>query len=146
MALITPGNVDIARTTTNVSRVMGFFYAAGDFTSRSAAAGTPTRIIGGIAANRFCFGGGSATGTCASGTSNIPEFVQAPGLGSTLNVAPAQDVRSLPEELLALAPSANGQAPKHYRVESVPRLWLECKPIAPAATLPTTPTGVCGYN
>ncbi len=146
MAVITPGNVDIARpaAATNV-RVMGFFYAGGDLNSRSPAAGTPTRIVGGIAANRFCFGGGAAAGACASGTSNIPELYQAPGFGSTANVTPAQDVRSLPEELLALAPSANGQAPKHWRAESVPRLWLECKPIAPSATLPTTPTGVCSY-
>jgi len=65
-----------------------------------------------------------------------------------LNATPpvAHDARGLPNELLALAPSLNGQAPKHWRVESVPRLWLECRPIAPSATLPTTPTGVCGYN
>ena len=67
--------------------------------------------------------------------------------GSSLNAVPplAHDARGLPEELLALAPSLNGQAPKRWRVESVPRLWLECRPVEPSATLPTTPTGVCGY-
>jgi hypothetical protein len=138
MALLTPGNVSIGVGTANVSRVMGMFYAGGDFISRTAG-GVPTRPVGGIAANRFCFGGG---GGCPGGTTNVPEFYQAPLNGSSLNTNPVGDARALPEELLALAPSATGQAPKHWRVESVPRLWLECRP---ATTLPTTPTGVCSY-
>ena len=146
MALLTPGNVSVAATTTNVvARVMAMLYAGTDFVSRSVVPATPTRIVGGVAASRFCFGGG---GACPGGTSNAPEIYQAPLNGSSLNATPpaAHDARGLPNELLALAPSLNGQAPKHWRVESVPRLWLECRPIAPSATLPTTPTGVCRYN
>ena len=76
---------------------------------------------------------------------NITTAILTLALGSL--VAPlAHAARGLPEELLALAPSPNGRAPKHWRVESVPRLWLECRPIALSATLPSTPTGVCGYN
>ena len=145
MALLTPGNVIVAATTGNVvSRVMAMLYAGTDFISRSVVPATPTRIVGGVAASRFCFGGG---GACPGGTTNVPEVYQAPLNGSSLNAVPplAHDARGLPEELLALAPSPNGQAPKRWRVESVPRLWLECRPIAPSATLPTTPTGVCGY-
>ena len=143
MALLTPGNVSVAATTANaVPRVMAMLFAGTDFISRSPVPLTPTRIVGGVAARRFCFGGG---GACPGGTSNVPEVYQAPLNGSSLNAAPAYDARGLPEELLALAPSPNGQAPKSWRVESVPRLWLECRPIAPSATLPTTPTGVCGY-
>jgi hypothetical protein len=142
MALLTPGNVTVGATN-NVPRVMAMLYAGTDFVSRSVAPATPTRIVGGAAARRFCFGGG---GACPGGTSNVPEVYQAPLNGSSVNAAPAYDARGLPEELLAFAPSPNGQAPKSWRVESVPRLWLECRPIAPSATLPTTPTGVCGYN
>ena len=146
MALLTPGNVTVAATTTNVvARVMAMLYAGTDFVSRSVVPATPTRIVGGVAASRFCFGCG---GACPGGTSNAPEIYQAPLNGSSLNATPpvAHDARGLPNELLALSPSLNGQAPKHWRVESVPRLWLECRPIAPSATLPTTPTGACGYN
>ena len=142
LALLTPGNVDIARATTSVTRVMGFFYAGGDLNARTAPGGTTTRLVGGLAAGRFCFGGGAASGTCINGTTNFPEFYQAPLAGSSVNTSPAGDTRGLPEELLALAPSQNGQAPKHWRVESVPRLWLECRPVT---TLPTTPTGACSY-
>jgi len=142
MALLTPGNVTVGAAN-NVPRVMAMLYAGTDFVSRSVAPATPTRIVGGAAARRFCFGGG---GACPGGTSNVPEVYQAPLNGSSVNAIPAYDARGLPEELLALAPSPNGQAPKSWRVESVPRLWLECRPIAPSATLPTTPTGVCGYN
>jgi PilX N-terminal len=139
MALLTPGNVSVGVTTANVSRAMGLFYAQTDLVSRSAG-GTPTRIVGGAAASRFCFGGG---GACPGGTTNVPEFYQAPLGGSNLNTNPAGDARGLPEEVLALAPSPNSQAPKHWRVERVPRLWLECRPTSGA--LPTTPTGVCSY-
>jgi hypothetical protein len=142
LALLTPGDVDIARATTSVTRVMGFFYAGGDLTSRTAPGGTTTRLVGGLAATRFCFGGGASSGTCINGTTNFPEFYQVPLAGSSVSTSPAGDARALSEEILALAPSQNGQAPKHWRVESVPRLWLECRP---ATTLPTTPTGVCGY-
>jgi hypothetical protein len=142
LALLTPGNVDIARATTSVTRVMGFFYAGGDLSARTAPGGTTTRLVGGLAAVRFCFGGGAASGTCVNGTTNFPEFYQAPLSGSSVNTSPVGDARALPEELLALAPSVNGQAPKHWRAESVPRLWLECRP---TATLPTTPTGACSY-
>ena len=45
-----------------------------------------------------------------------------------MDATPPYDARGLPEELLALAPSLNAQAPKRWRVESVPRLWLECRP------------------
>jgi hypothetical protein len=141
MALLTPGNVTVAATTSNVPRAMGMFYAGTDFVSRSVAPATPTRIVGGVAASRFCFGGG---GTCPGGTSNVPEVYQAPLNGSSDSTL-VHDARGLPEELLALAPSSNGQAPKHWRVESVPRLWLECRPVTPPATLPTTPTGACSY-
>ena len=141
IALLTPGSVSIGATTAGVSRVMGMFYAGTDLISRTAG-GTPTRIVGGIAASRFCFGGG---GACPGGTTNVPEFYQAPLSGSSLNTSPVGDARALPEEVLALAPSSTGQAPRHWRVESVPRLWLECRPIAPSATLPSTPTGVCSY-
>jgi hypothetical protein len=144
LVLMTPGNVDVARATTTVTRVMGFFYAGGDFNARTAPGGGGiTRIVGGVAASRFCFGGNASSGTCVNGTANFPEFYQAPLAGSSLNTAPAGDSRALPEEMLALAPSQNGQAPKHWRAESVPRLWLECRPTS--ATLPTTPTGVCSY-
>jgi hypothetical protein len=141
MALLTPGNVTVGAAN-SVPRVMAMLYAGTDFISRSAVPATPTRIVGGVAARRFCFGGG---GACPGGTSNVPEVYQAPLNGSSVNAAPVYDARGLPEEILALAPSPNGQAPKSWRVESVPRLWLECRPIAPSATLPTTPTGVCGY-
>jgi hypothetical protein len=130
MAFLTSGNVDVGRATTSVARVMAMFYAGGDFNARSAPGGLLTRIVGGVAASRFCFGGGAASGICVNGTTNFPEFYQAPF-----------DHRLLPEELLALASTANGQPPKQWRAESVPRLWLECRP----GTLPTTPMGVCGY-
>jgi hypothetical protein len=141
MALLTPGNVTVGATN-SVPRVMAMLYAGTDFVSRSVAPGTPTRIVGGVAASRYCFGGG---GTCPGGTSNVPEFYQVPLNGASLSTNPVQDARGLPEELLALAPSANGQAPRHWRAESVPRLWLECRPVTPPATLPTTPIGVCSY-
>jgi len=144
LVLLTPGNVTVGATTGSVARVMALLFAGTDFISRTAG-GTPTRIVGGVAANRFCFGGG---GACPGGTTNGPEFYQVPLNGSSANGATATtpyDARALPEEVLALAPSPNGQAPRHWRVESVPRLWLECRPIAPAATLPSTPTGVCSY-
>ena len=111
-----------------------------DFISRSAPGGIATRIVGGVAASRFCFGG---SGACPGGATNHPEIYQVPLQGSRDNTSPAGDARALPEEILALAPSANGQAPKHWRVESVPRLWLECRPTSGA--LPTTPTGACSY-
>jgi hypothetical protein len=137
MGLLTPGNVTVGATN-SVPRVMAMLYAGTDFISRSVAPATPTRIVGGVAASRFCFGGG---GVCPGGTSNVPEFYQVPLNGASVNTNPVQDARGLPEELLALSPSSNGQAPKHWRAESVPRLWLECRP----GTLPTTPTGICGY-
>lgn len=142
LVLLTPNNVTVGAVTSSVSRVMAMLYAGGDFISRTAG-GTPTRIVGGIAASRLCFGGG---GACPGGTTNVPEFYQVPLHGSSATGATATtpyDARTLPEEVRALAPSPNGQAPKHWRVESVPRLWLECRP-TPGA-LPTTPTGVCSY-
>jgi hypothetical protein len=141
MVLLTPGNITVGATTTSVARVMAMLYAGTDFISRTAG-GTTTRIVGGVAASRFCFGGG---GTCPGGASNQPEVYQAPLNGASASLAPVGDARALPEEVLALAPSSNGQAPRHWRVESVPRLWLECRPISPSATLPSTPTGVCSY-
>jgi hypothetical protein len=141
LVLLTPGNVTIGAATTNVSRVMGFFYAGTDFISRTAPGGVgTTRIVGGVAASRFCFGG---SGACPGGATNHPEIYQAPLQGSRDNTTPVGDARALPEEVLALAPSANGQAPRHWRVESVPRLWLECRPTS--GSLPTTPSGVCSY-
>jgi hypothetical protein len=140
MVLLTPGNVTIGAVTTSVGRVMGLFYAGTDFISRSAPGGIATRIVGGVAASRFCFGG---SGACPGGAPNHPEIYQVPLQGSRDNTSPAGDARALPEEVLAFAPSANGQAPKHWRVESVPRLWLECRPTSGA--LPTTPTGACSY-
>jgi len=110
MALLTPGNVTVGATN-NVPRVMAMLYAGTDFVSRSVAPATPTRIVGGAAARRFCFGGG---GACPGGTSNVPEVYQAPLNGSSVNAAPAYDARGLPEELLAFAPSPNGQAPKSW--------------------------------
>ena len=86
MALLTPGNVSVAATTTNVvARVMAMLYAGTDFVSRSVVPATPTRIVGGVAASRFCFGGG---GACPGGTSNAPEIYQAPLNGSSLNATP----------------------------------------------------------
>ena len=140
LALLTPGNVTVSVTTTSVQRVMAMLYAGTDFIARSAPGGTITRIVGGVAASRFCFGGG---GTCPGGASNHVEILQAPLNGASPNLSPVGDARALPEEILALAPSANAQAPKHWRVQSVPRLWLECRPTSGA--LPTTPTGVCSY-
>ncbi|HKZ07061.1 MAG TPA: pilus assembly PilX N-terminal domain-containing protein [Methylomirabilota bacterium] len=140
MVLLTPGNVTVSVTTTSVPRVMAMLYAGTDFIARSSPGGTITRIVGGVAASRFCFGGG---GTCPGGPSNHPEVIQAPLSGASASLSPVGDSRSLPEEVLALSPSINGQAPRHWRVESVPRLWLECRPSSGA--LPTTPTGVCSY-
>ena len=142
MVLLTPANITVGATSTNVTRVMAMLYAGTDFIARSAPGGGITRIVGGVAARRFCFGGG---GTCPGGASNQPEVYQAPLNGASASLSPVGDARALPEEVLALAPSQNGQAPRHWRVESVPRLWLECRPIAPSATLPSTPTGVCSY-
>ena len=57
MALLTPGTVTVGATT-SVLRVMAMLYAGTDFISRSVVPATPTRIVGGAAASRFCFGGG----------------------------------------------------------------------------------------
>lgn len=131
LALLSAGTVTVGTTSTPMPRVMAFLYAGTDLVARTTpGGGGTTRIVGGMAASRFCFGG---AGACPGGTTNLPEFYQAPF-----------DARFLPEELLALAPTTSStQAPKRWRVESVPRLWLECRP-GPGA-LPTTPTGVCSY-
>ena len=132
LTVITPGTVSIGAVRANTGVVMGYFFAGTDFIAQSRT--TATRIVGGAAAgSRFCLGG---TTGCPGATTNVPEFYQALG-----------DIRRLPDEMLALAPIVSaGQPPKLWEAVSVPRLWLECRPIAPSATLPTTPIGVCGYN
>jgi hypothetical protein len=128
LTIITPGTVSIGTVQANVGVVMGYFLAGTDFVAQSRT--SATRVVGGVAArSRFCLGG---TTGCPGSTTNVPEFYQALG-----------DVRRFPDEVLALAPIVSaGQAPKLWEAVSVPRLWLECRP----GPLPTTPTGVCGYN
>jgi hypothetical protein len=131
LAVITPGPVSIATNRDNVGVVMGYFLAGTDFVARSR--NIPTRIVGGVAAaSRFCLGGSAG---CLGGTTFMPEIYEALG-----------DLRRFPDEVLALAPVvAAGQAPRLWQAMSVPRLWLECRPVTPPAILPTTPTGVCSY-
>jgi hypothetical protein len=89
------------------------------YTQQDFVAQKQTNIVGGVASYRFCFGGG-----CGFPGGNVPRVFHVPA-----------DPRLLPEELSAVGGG------RRWSVGYVPRFWLVCRP----GTLPSTPTGICGY-
>lgn len=119
-AVLTPNDMQIAKSTNNIDAIFGFFYTASDFYSER----DDTDILGGIIARRLCV----ANGDCpASSGTKVPRFFEVP-----------QDPRTLPAELFL-------GSSKRWAVSSVLGFWRECRPGA-TPTVPATVTGLCGYS
>ncbi len=86
-----------------------------------------TNVIGSLRGDALCFHS-AATPPCAvAGGGNDPQVFQATPF----------DLRKIPEEL-----PGGGASGDRWRIDSVPRFYLVCRP----GTLPATPTGTCGYQ
>jgi hypothetical protein len=105
LAIMTTGNMSIGQSGKNPPRVMALLYTQGDFTSPG---DSGTRIVGAVAANRFCF----ARGCGGSGEARLFEV--------TLNRFPIE-----------LFPGRG----RHWEVSYVPKTWKECKNVPANANL-----------
>jgi len=108
LTVLTTGDMNLGKSTSNVARIMGLFYAAGTFASQR-----QTNIVGSITAFRLCFAGGSAP--CSSG-GNVPSFFEV-----------------LPDANNLITTISSGA---RFTVVSVARFWVECKR-APGTDLPS---------
>ena len=122
MVFLTAGLVDIGIANNNVNTVMAYVW-----TDQFMRIQRDTRIIGSLRGNHLCFQNANLA-PCTT-----------PGGGSTPNVlqATAWDLRKIPEEL-----PGGGASGDRWRVDSVPRFWMVCRPGA----VPSTPTANCGYQ
>jgi hypothetical protein len=87
-----------------------------------------TKVIGSLRGDYVCFRNSSSAACSVGGGGQEPRVYQ----------ATPWDLRKIPEEL-----PGGGASGDRWRVDSVPRFYLVCRP---GGTLPTTPTGACGYQ
>jgi hypothetical protein len=114
--VMTTGDMNLGKSTSNIDRIMGLFYAGGILTAQK-----QTNILGSITAFRLCFAGG--TSPCSPG-GQVPSFFEADPNANSL-------VRAI----------VFGGGPP-WTIISAPRFWVECKR-APGDTLPS---GLCNYT
>ena len=105
---MTTGDMNLGKSTSNIDRILGLFYAAGTFSSQK-----QTNLVGNVTAFRLCFAGGSSP--CAPG-GNVPSFFEVPPDPNNLVSAITSGAR--------------------FSVAPVPRFWVECKR-RPGDTLPS---------
>jgi hypothetical protein len=122
MVFLTAGTVDIGMTNDNVNTVMAYVW-----TDQRMSIRRDTDIIGSLRANHLCFQGASAAPCSTGGAGPDPYVFQ----------ATAWDLRRIPEEL-----PGGGASGDRWRVDSVPRFWMVCRPGA----VSSTPTANCGYQ
>jgi Tfp pilus assembly protein PilX len=122
LVFLTAGEVQIGVTNANIDTVMAYVWS-NLFISMIQA----TKLIGSLRAPSLCFRNATAA-PCSGGTlGGVPAVYQATPI----------DLRRIPEEL-----PGGGASGDRWRIDSVPRFYLVCRPGA----LPSTPTGSCGYQ
>lgn len=122
LVFLSPNQVNIGTFNPNVKTVMAHVWADHQiFLQRD------TKVIGSLRGDYVCFKNSSSAACSVGGGGQDPSVYQ---------VTP-WDLRKIPEEL-----PGGGASGDRWRVDSVPRFYLVCRPGA----LPTTPTGTCGYQ
>jgi hypothetical protein len=86
------------------------------------------KVIGSLRGDYICFRNSSLNPCSVGGGGTEPSVYQ----------ATPWDLRKIPEEL-----PGGGVSGDRWRIDSVPRFYLVCRP---GGVLPTTPTGACGYQ
>lgn len=122
MVFLTFGLVDIGVANNNVNTVMAYVW-----TDQYMSIQRDTKIIGSLRGNHLCFQNASAAPCSTLGGPSDPSVYQ----------ATAWDLRKIPEEL-----PGGGASGDRWRIDSVPRFWMVCRPGA----VPSTPTANCGYQ
>jgi hypothetical protein len=122
MVFLTAGTVDIGMSLDNVNTVMAYVW-----TDQRMSIRRDTDIIGSLRGDHLCFQNASAAPCSTPGGGPDPYVFQ----------ATAQDLRKIPEEL-----PGGGASGDRWRVDSVPRFWMVCRPGA----VSSTPTANCGYQ
>jgi Tfp pilus assembly protein PilX len=122
MVFLTFGLVDFGMVNPSVNTVMAYVW-----TDQYMSIQRDTDIIGSLRANHLCFQGASAAPCSTGGAGPDPYVFQ----------ATAWDLRRIPEEL-----PGGGASGDRWRVDSVPRFWMVCRPGA----VSSTPTANCGYQ
>jgi Tfp pilus assembly protein PilX len=122
LVFLTFGLVDIGMANNNVNTVMAYVW-----TDQYMSIRRDTNFIGSLRGNHLCFSNASAAPCSTPGGGPDPYVFQ----------ATAWDLRKIPEEL-----PGGGASGDRWRVDSVPRFWMVCRPGA----VPSTPTANCGYQ
>ncbi|HET8577043.1 MAG TPA: hypothetical protein VFO18_08095, partial [Methylomirabilota bacterium] len=122
LVFLTASYVDIGMFYTNVDTVMAYVWSNQYISTRR-----DTKFIGSLRGRSLCFQNSSAAPCSVVGGGPDPAVYQATPI----------DLRRIPEEL----PGGGGSGDR-WRIDSVPRFYLVCRP----GTLPSTPTGTCGYQ
>jgi hypothetical protein len=125
LVFLSPGPVSIGMVNPSVNTLMAYVwseYPAAISLQRD------TKVIGSLRGDYICFRNSSSAACTVGGGGVEPSVYQ----------ATPWDLRRIPEEL-----PGGGASGDRWRVDSVPRFYLVCRP---GGTLPTTPTGACGYQ
>jgi len=135
LAIMATSNIDLATINSNVSRIMGYFFASANGSGTAkVTVGRDVKVIGMLRGDNVCFS--NLSGCSGANTSgSIPGFFQASFL----------DPRKTPNELPAPYEVPSLLSGGRWQVTSVPQFWIECRR-GPADTLPSTPSGICGYG
>ncbi len=121
LVFLTPNTVEIGIANANVDTVMAYVW-----TDQFLSIQRDAKVIGSLRANHLCFKN-SSTAPCSVSGGSDPAVYQATPI----------DLRKIPEEL-----PGGGASGDRWRIGSLPRFWMVCRP----GTLPSTPTGNCGYQ
>ncbi|HET7874278.1 MAG TPA: hypothetical protein VFN71_02035, partial [Methylomirabilota bacterium] len=124
LVFLNKADVDIGMVNANVDSTMAYIWQ--DNVNGKIAVGPFTHVLGSLRGYSVCFVNTSA-GACT-----VPSGAPQP---MVYHVYPL-DWRRVPEEI-----PGGGAAGPRWNVDIVPRFWMVCRP----GTLPSTPTGVCGY-
>ena len=124
LVFLSPTTVSIGVANTNVNTVMAHVWSNYRIVLQR-----DTKVIGSLRADYICFRNSSSSAACSVGGGGTEP--------SVYQVTP-WDLRKIPEEL-----PGGGASGDRWRIDTVPRFYLVCRP---GGTLPTTPTGACGYQ
>jgi Tfp pilus assembly protein PilX len=115
--------VSIGLVNSNVNTLMAYVWS-----NHQISVQRDTKVIGSLRGDYICFRNSSQNPCTVGGGGQEPQVYQ----------GTPWDLRKIPEEL-----PGGGTSGDRWRVDSVPRFYLVCRP---GGTLPTTPTGACGYQ
>ena len=128
-AVMTTSDVMLATLRTDVKHIFGFYWAMGNIGVRQ-----DVNVVGMLRGSNVCFRNSTGCGGMG-GAGNVPGFFQANFF----------DHRKIPNELAAPYEVPGQPSGARWQVSSVPQFWIECRR-GPTDTLPTTPSGICGYQ